>query len=75
MLYEKDLKIIDRFIGKRIRVLRITRNMSSNSLAILLRMTEEQLLRYESGSDRISANELTNIAKLLRESINFFFPD
>ena len=75
MIYEEDLKKIDQFIGRRISLSRIAKNISSKELAELLEVTEEQLLRYELGVDRISMNELTTIAKTLKENINFFFPD
>ncbi|MCC8416981.1 MAG: helix-turn-helix domain-containing protein [Rickettsia endosymbiont of Bryobia graminum] len=53
MIYEEDLAKIDEFIGKRIKLLRIAKNISSKKLAKLLKITEEQLLSYESGTYRI----------------------
>lgn len=75
MIYEEDLKNIDKFIGKRICLSRIAKNMSGKELAQLMEITEDQLLKYELGLSRISIIKLIHTAKLLKEDINFFFPD
>ncbi|XVN42896.1 MAG: helix-turn-helix transcriptional regulator [Candidatus Rickettsia vulgarisii] len=75
MIYEEDLTKIDQFIGKRIKLSRSAKGLSSKELARSLEITEDQLLRYELGTDRVPMSELANIARLLKENINFFFPD
>jgi transcriptional regulator with XRE-family HTH domain len=60
-------------IGKRVRALRLRRNMSQTALAGLLDITFQQLQKYERGSNRISAGRLQRIADVLDAPITFFF--
>lgn len=64
---------IDRHIGSRIRLRRKILNISQYSLAYDLEISFQQLQKYESGENRISASRLYEIAKLLNVSPHFFF--
>jgi transcriptional regulator with XRE-family HTH domain len=64
---------IDRHIGSRVRMRRITLGMSQEKLADALGLTFQQVQKYEKGTNRIGASRLLHIAKILDVNIEFFF--
>lgn len=64
---------LDWHIGSRIRVRRILLGMTMRELAQTLHITHAQLQYYESGSNRLSASMLYNIATALGLPIGYFF--
>ena len=65
--------IIDHYIGKKLRIARITRNLSQDDLAKEVGITFQQIQKYEKGLNRISASRLYWFIKILGVSFNFFF--
>ena len=65
----------DVHIGKRIRMLRLTRNLSQTDLAKRLGITFQQIQKYEKGTNRIGASRLQHIARVLSVPVSFFFED
>ena len=66
---------IDVEIGKRLRMLRVSRGLSQVELSKKLGITYKQLHKYESGSGRISAGRLVELANLLDASPCLIFED
>lgn len=64
---------IDRHIGSRVRLQRKVLNISQYSLSGDLEISFQQLQKYESGENRISASKLYEISKILKTSPSFFF--
>ncbi len=64
---------IDRHIGSRVRLRRKVLNISQYSLSYDLEISFQQLQKYESGENRISASRLYEISKILKVSPYFFF--
>ena len=64
---------IDRHVGIRTRALRIQQGMSQSELASELGLSFQQVQKYETGSNRISASKLYTIAKVLRAKPCYFF--
>lgn len=62
-------------IGRRIKQLRAERGMSQSALAAHMGVTFQQIQKYESGSNRVSAAALAEIAKYLRVPVGYFFDD
>ena len=62
-------------IGKRLRMLRVSRGLSQAELSKKLGITYKQLHKYESGSGRISAGRLVELANLLDVSPCLIFED
>lgn len=62
-------------IGDKIRALRIARRLSQEDAAALLGVRYQQLQKFERGSNRIPAVALYRLAKKLRVSIGYFFPE
>ncbi|WP_372000059.1 helix-turn-helix domain-containing protein [Tistrella mobilis] len=60
-------------IAARIRDLRIRRGMSQSELGKLIGLSFQQVQKYEKGRNRVSADRLSLIAKVLGVSPAFFF--
>lgn len=63
----------DRYIGSRLQLARYGRGMSQEHISKPLGISIQQLQKYESGQNRVSATRLYEIAKLLDVPISFFF--
>ncbi len=64
---------IDRHVGDRIRMRRMTQGMSQKSLGDALGLTFQQVQKYEKGTNRIGASRLQHIASIQQVPISFFF--
>ena len=64
---------IDRHIGSIVRFSRKVLNISQYSLSYDLEISFQQLQKYESDENRISASRLYDISKILKISPYFFF--
>ncbi len=60
-------------IGKRIRALRLERNVTQTELGNLVGVTFQQIQKYEKGQNRVSAGRLQKFAQVLRVPITFFY--
>ena len=63
----------DVHIGKRIRMLRLTRNLSQTDMATRCGITFQQIQKYERGANRVGAGRLQEMANLLGVTPAFFF--
>jgi len=64
---------VDVHVGKRIRERRVTLGMSQEALGDYLRLTFQQIQKYEKGANRISASKLWAVSNLFEVSIEWFF--
>jgi transcriptional regulator with XRE-family HTH domain len=64
---------IDALVGQRIRALRIGRGTSQADLGQQVGVRFQQIQKYETGQNRVSASRLFAIAKVLDAPIEFFF--
>ena len=75
----KDLHTLapssEEVIGRRIRQIRSMRGLSQSQLAEQLGISFQQVQKYESGKNRISAGRLWDIARVLQAPIASFFHD
>ena len=62
-------------VGRRVRALRLERNMSQTALADRLGLTFQQVQKYEKGVNRIGAGRLQTIAEIFKVSITDLFAD
>src|SRR5215207_8104106 len=60
-------------IAKRVRTLRLQRGMSQTELGGVLDVTFQQVQKYETGSNRISAGRLQQIAEVLAVPVTYFY--
>jgi len=68
-----DAKRIDMFIGERIRQRRLELGWTQETLATQLKISYQQIQKYESGANRITAGRLFEIARLLGRDVSYFF--
>ena len=66
---------IDVHVGARLRARRTLLGMSQTTLGDAIGLTFQQLQKYESGSNRISASRLYELSKLLDVDIGYFFDE
>ena len=64
---------VDLHVGAQVRAWRKHRNLTQSDLATALDVTYQQLQKYESGRNRISASMLWEIAKALQVDVRVFF--
>lgn len=60
-------------IGARIRLARLQRSMTQQELARSLKLTFQQVQKYEKGANHVSAVRLHQIARLLDARIEYFY--
>lgn len=66
-------QMIDRYVGERVRIRRVTLGMSQQALAANLGLTFQQIQKYEKGKNRIGSSRLYQIAGLLGVDVSYFF--
>lgn len=66
---------IDKLIGEKIRLRRLMMGLTQDQLAEALSLSYQQIQKYETGANRVSAGRLYQIADLLDTDIGTFFPD
>lgn len=64
---------IDRHVGERIRERRVLLGLTQERLATRLAVSYQQLHKYESGENRLSAGRLYQIAVELNAPVAYFF--
>lgn len=66
---------VDQMVGEKIRRLRQDRNMTLAELGNELGISHQQLQKYETGTNRLSAGMLSSVADVLRVPIASLFED
>jgi transcriptional regulator with XRE-family HTH domain len=69
----KALNSIDKHVGSRVRMRRMMLGMSQTDLGDALRITFQQVQKYERGTNRVSASRLQHISLILQVPVPFFF--
>ncbi|WP_324755288.1 helix-turn-helix transcriptional regulator [Roseovarius sp. Pro17] len=64
---------VDTHVGKRIRYRRLVNGTTQQQLAEFVGIKFQQIQKYESGMNRVSASRLWDIANLLSVPVSFFF--
>ena len=70
---KKTIEKEDIFIGQRLKHRRSSFGISQSRLAQLEKLTFQQVQKYESGKNRISASRLYRFARILHVPISYFF--
>lgn len=68
-------KWVDRHVGERIRMRRALVGMTQEDLAKALGISYQQLQKYETAGNRVSAGRLYEIAQVLGVEMSYFFED
>ena len=66
---------VDVHVGSRVRTRRTLLGMSQTALAEALRLTFQQVQKYERGANRVSASRLHEISRILDVPVAWFFED
>jgi DNA-binding XRE family transcriptional regulator len=69
----RSANAIDAYIGARMRERRLALNISQNQLGKELGVSFQQIQKYESGENRVSAARLFDICKALNVSLSSMF--
>lgn len=64
---------VDTHVGKRVRQLRWLRKVTQTQLADQVGIKFQQIQKYETGANRISASRLWEIAETLGVEVSYFF--
>jgi transcriptional regulator with XRE-family HTH domain len=72
-LSPRQTNLVDAHIGQRVRFRRILLGLSQEELSAQLGLSFQQVQKYESGSNRISASRLLDLAGALKCNFAFFF--
>lgn len=64
---------IDAHIGSRIRMARLARGMTQEKLANKLKLTFQQVQKYEKGTNRVGGSRMHEIATILSVPVSFFY--
>ena len=67
------VKLVDVHVGKRIRQRRWQIEMTQKDLAEQVGVKFQQMQKYETGSNRVSASRLWEISRVLDVSVAYFF--
>jgi transcriptional regulator with XRE-family HTH domain len=70
---KKAANHVDRHVGTRVRVRRLTQGLSQEKLGEALGLTFQQVQKYEKGTNRIGASRLHQIAQFLKVDVSYFF--
>jgi transcriptional regulator with XRE-family HTH domain len=69
----KTVHPTDKHVGSRLRMRRLMLDMSQTEIADALRLTFQQVQKYEKGTNRITASRLQSLCAILNVPISFFF--
>ena len=64
---------VDEHVGLRIRLRRTLLGLTQERLAVALNMSYQQIQKYETGTNRVSAGRLFQLAQMLEVGVAFFF--
>jgi transcriptional regulator with XRE-family HTH domain len=64
---------VDIHVGQRIKEIRTVRGLTQSNVAEQLGISFQQLQKYETGANRVSASRMFELSKLLKVSPSFFF--
>lgn len=75
MIKKRSVSEADKIIGKKLKKLRLLRNVTQGHLAGILDVSFQQFQKYERGVNRISAVNLYKLSKELNVPVTAFFDD
>jgi transcriptional regulator with XRE-family HTH domain len=73
MLTKRELNLVDKHVGIRVRMRRKMLAMNQRQLGDALGLTFQQVQKYEKGTNRIGASRLQQISHILEVPVEFFF--
>jgi transcriptional regulator with XRE-family HTH domain len=71
----KSTSVVDHYVSARIKLRRMELNISQERLGDLVGVKFQQIQKYETARNRVSASRLLEIANALGVTIEYFFQD
>lgn len=71
--HNETIRKISKFVGSKLYDLRLGRGMSRKELSRKIDVSQQQLMKYETGGNHISAGRLSLIAKVFGIDIKYFY--
>jgi transcriptional regulator with XRE-family HTH domain len=68
-----DEQAVDKIIGRNLRAFRLQKNMSQEQIAAAVKLTFQQVQKYEKGANRIGGSRMAQFCQLLSVTPNDFF--
>ena len=68
-----DEQAVDELIGRNLRTFRLQKNMSQEQIAAAVKLSFQQVQKYEKGTNRISGSRMAQFCQLLNVTPNDFF--
>ncbi|MEM7621207.1 MAG: helix-turn-helix transcriptional regulator [Pseudomonadota bacterium] len=62
-------------IGKRLMLVRLSANLSQGELGEKIDVSAQQVHKYETGENRLSAETIKQLAQIFGVSVNYFYAD
>lgn len=66
---------VDRYVGMQVRAARRELKLTQDELGQMLKITFQQVQKYERGVNRISSGKLYEIAHVLKRPLDYFYPE
>jgi transcriptional regulator with XRE-family HTH domain len=73
MVSQEDRGAIDKLVGSRIRLRRLSLGISAEKFASTLKVPVDKLQRFEDGEERLNSTQLFRVSTLLGVEPEFFF--
>lgn len=73
LLSARKADLIDKHVGRRLRDRRRTLDLSQQDIANILNISYQQVQKYESGQNRISAGRLYLLAHIMKTEVSHFY--
>ena len=72
-LSARKADLIDKHVGRRLRDRRRSLDLSQQDIANILSISYQQVQKYESGLNRVSAGRLYLLAHIMRTTVGYFY--
>ena len=73
MIGKTSITAVDEYIGQRLQLRRVMLGMSQKDLADICGVSFQQIQKYETAGNRISASRLFELSTALETPVSFFF--
>ena len=70
--YSRDIRALEKHIGRQIRKRRLEIGLTQQDLSSRLGLSYQQIQKYETGLNRISAGRLVTVARILGTTLDYF---
>jgi transcriptional regulator with XRE-family HTH domain len=72
-MHRPDEQAMDKIIGRNLRAFRLQKDMSQEQIADAVKLTFQQVQKYENGTNRISGSRMAQLCQVLNVTPNDFF--